>query len=282
MATKDIIQKAAESAIDAVRKSDGAVRDANTLADQTRDAKYSKREELLLGISAAAIKGKWKNDDIDAGVKAAVAAKAGNAKDTSLSTWASEIKRACNERIRDHVETFFAVSTRLWNAEKAALEADSDAPAPLSTAFARKIQLAHALMSAAHGSKDTSPVILTDEADIVAFCEARDPAQDHKRIAKRIAAMRKTFAEFAEEFPHPAFASVDKLLDNLSPESLLGARGKASEPAPVTKPKPVKLTRGEPAPAAEPVEGASDMFDGLDFQTIQMIANKAKAALATR
>jgi hypothetical protein len=253
----------------AITSVDGASAKAREDAKDASKAGYGKREEILRAAAATAVKGKWANVDIDAGIDAALTAATNGQKNASLQTFAGEIARACNERVRDHVDTIFAVSTRRWNAEKAALEEDKDADAPLTAAFARSIQVAHALMAAALGKKDKKgnwvavPVIVTDEADVVAFARDRDPAKDVKRIARKLKALRETFEGFATEFPHPMFATIDKALGALTAEALQGAAGTIKQPVQTAPGK--ANAQAKKANGVAPLEGASDLMADLDL-----------------
>jgi hypothetical protein len=252
----------------AITSVDGDSAKARQDAKDASKAGYGKREEIFRAMSGAAAKGKWANPDIDAGIAAALASS--NVDGDSLKTFAGELAKVCNERVRDHVATIFDVSTKLWNAEKAALEEDKDADAPLNAAFARSIQVAHALMSAALGKKDKKgnwinvPVIVTNEADVVNFARARDPAIDVKRIARKLKALRETFGEFSAEFPHPMFATIDKALNALTAEALQGARGTKAQPVQTTAGKAIKAERAK-ANGAAPLEGASDIMADMDL-----------------
>jgi hypothetical protein len=255
----------------AITSVDGVRTEAREAAGEASNASYGKREEILRAAAAIAAKGKWSNVDIDAGVAAALTATTNGQKNESLKTFAGEIAKACNERVRDHVDTIFDVSTRLWNAEKAALAEDKDADAPLNAAYSRSIQVAHALMSAALGKKDKKgnwvavPVIVTNEADVVAFARDRDPAKDVKRIARKLKALRNTFEEFHTEFPHPMFQTIDKALGALTAEALQGARGTVKQPVQTSPGKAIANERKAKANGVAPMEGASDLMADLDL-----------------
>jgi hypothetical protein len=270
-ANSDKIRNNAIKAFAAITSVDGDRTKAREAAGDASLASYGKREEILRGMAGAAAKGKWSNADVDAGIAAALTAATNGVTNNSLKTFSGEIARACNERVRDHVDTFFAVSTRLWNAEKDAIAADKDAPRPMSAAFARSIQVAHALMSAALGKSDgkggwkVAPVIVTDEADVLAFCRDRDPAKDAARIARKLKALRETFVEFAGEFPHPLFGDIDSALAALTVESLRGARSGKSKPVQTAPGKAIKAERAAKANGVAPVEGVSDIMADLDF-----------------
>jgi len=257
----------------AITSVDGARTAAREAAGEASTAAYGKREEILRAAAAISIKGKWANADINAGVLAALTAATNGQKNESLKTFAGEIAKVCNERVRDHVDTIFDVSTRLWNAEKAALEEDKDADAPLTAAFARSIQVAHALLTAALGKKDKKgnwvamPVIVTSEADVVAFARDRDPAKDVKRIARKLKALRETFGEFSAEFPHPMFGTIDKALSALTAETLQGALGTKTQPVQTAPGKAINQPGARKAKAngVAPMEGASDLMADLDL-----------------
>jgi hypothetical protein len=192
-ANSDKIRNNAIKAFAAITSVDGVRSEARDAAKGASVASYGKREEILRAMAGAAAKGKWSNADLEAGVTAALTAATNGVANNSLKTFAGEISRACNERVRDHVDTFFAVSTRLWNAEKAAIEADKDAPRPISNAYARSIQLAHALMAAALGKSDgkggwkVAPMIVTDEADATRRRMRLASRASSKRFAKPLA-----------------------------------------------------------------------------------------------
>lgn len=253
---------------------DGARTVARGAAQDASVASYGKREEIFRALAGVAAKGKWSNPDIAAGVAAALTAATNGQKNDSLKTFAGEMARACNERVRDHVDTFFAVSTRLWNAEKTALEADKDADAPLHITYARSIQVANALIAAALGKKDAkgnvvaAPVIITDETDVVAFARANDPAKNAARVANKLKRLRETFQEFAREFPHPMFATIDGALNAVTAEQLQGARGRIAQPVQTAPGKAIAQPGARKAKAngAIPMEGAAgDIMGDMDF-----------------
>lgn len=257
-----VIAKAVGTAFTGLGPVDAAATEARNAAIVAGGKRWDKRQVLLTALAATAIKGKWNTPDITAGVKAAVAA-APEANRKTLATFASEVARACHPGVRDHVQTIFAVTVRLWDEEKAALADDGDADCPISTAWSSKYRFAQALFSAAKGTEKVKARVLTDEEDILDYARECDPAKDAKRIAARIAKMRETLAEFGAEFPHPMFPEIDKCLAKLDPAALRGGKSASVTPpvAPVVQ-KVGNVAKAKAAavtPASEPVDGASEI-----------------------
>jgi hypothetical protein len=120
------------SAFSSIAQKDGDRRDAKKMLEGTANDAVNAREGQLVTLANFSASEVWSLSDIDTGVDTAL--KQRNGKDTSINTFASEIKHACHPAAREHVASLQELATNVWNAET---EGGKDDPKPLRQAFAR-------------------------------------------------------------------------------------------------------------------------------------------------
>jgi hypothetical protein len=212
-------------------------------------ATLSKKEELYCTAADMAFKASWVDDACEGAITMALAARGEAQKLSAVKTFASELRLAMHSRVRQAVPQLFTLGREAWAEEQAALKVRKDAPAPLSTAWAR---CTHMLIACMRDIKEHQGNTFPDKASLIAFGIANDPATDDEKIAKKLKTLVKTFDAFHAEFPVDAFKSITQYLKLIDAKTLREARAKA-KPAATPAPAPSNLRKAEPAP-----EPASD------------------------
>lgn len=231
----------------------GQQKGANEALVAASNATNSLREKLLRDAAAISFASAWlDNDAIAAGVDQAVternAADGNDKTPATIKTFSSQLKLAMDTRVRAVVPHIFDIGTQAWDAEGEMLTADSDAAQPLRVAFKRRTHMLVTLLRQVreHGAT------FADADAIVAYGIACDPAKDDEKIAKKLAALRKTFDGFYSEFPLASFKAIDGFLATIKAKDLREARDKANaEPQPASN-----LRKPEPAPQPQPASDA--------------------------
>jgi hypothetical protein len=220
------------TAFNGVLTKDGDRRDAREVYQAASNDATSAREEQLIRIAKIAFDEHWSQYEVDEGTAQAINSR--NAKDTSVNTYANEIKRACHPNARQHVGSLAKLANTVWDAENVA---DKKLPRPLRAAFSRKYHLLQRMISEAIDNEH----VLALSRDVVSFAIAHDPAKNPERMFKRFKNLREQLKTLADEFP----------LDELN-ESVENLRGVGLSD--FKYPSSLKTSR-EPAEAGKAVSG---------------------------
>jgi hypothetical protein len=156
------------SAFSTISTKDGERRDAKKILEGTASDAVNARESQLVTLANFSASEVWSLSDIDTGVDTAL--KQRNGKDTSINTFASEIKRACHPNAREHVSSLAELAVNVWQAET---EGDKDAPRPLRQAFARRYHMLQRMI----GECITSKHVLQSSVEVVGWAISLDPCQ---------------------------------------------------------------------------------------------------------
>lgn len=249
--TLDKITTAASLAFSGVFAKDATRTEAKDLLAEASNEATNERVNALIGFAKAANGGDWLTDDIGAGIDRAIAQR--NAKETSIVTFAAEIKRACHASVRAHVGAMFDLATVAWDAEG---ELDKKAVKPLRKAFSRKYHLVVGRMF----EQAIAGRYFADTDALVSYAIECDPDLDYKKVAKRLKAIREQLASFAADFPVDGLIECNAFLNAITPEDL-----RASREAPATTtdaPKVVDPATVLSSALPEPAPGVVDM-DGM-------------------
>lgn len=243
------------SAFAAVATKDEDRRGAKEVLTAASDDAVSTREGLLVTLANISASEKWELDDIDNGVKAAL--KGRNSKDTSINTFAGEIKRACHPHARDCVSSLRELAQNVWDQELAT--EDKSAPRPLRVAFVRRYHMLQQMISRCIEDEQ----VLETPADVVEWAISLDPAKDPKKAFKRCKALITQIQAMSDEFPDigQLRACVEELttvkkrdFENEQPKSQV-------KPAAVRKAAPKALEETIDAEEITPAMGVSDLLD---------------------
>ena len=175
-----------------VLEKDSARRDAREMFTDASNDAGSARETFLIDLAGMAARNKWSEYAINSGIEKALEQR--NDKDTSIRTFASEIKRACHPQARAHVQTFAKLASEVWDRETAQ---DKKLPRPCRAAFARKYHMLQRMIGEA---VDSGRVINTSH-DCVQWALSLDPKRNPERMFKRLKALRDELHAIADEFP---------------------------------------------------------------------------------
>jgi hypothetical protein len=179
------------SAFSTISTKDGERRDAKKILEGTASDAVNARESQLVTLANFSASEVWSLSDIDTRVDTAL--KQRNGKDTSINTFASEIKRACHPNAREHVSSLAELAVNVWQAES---EGDKDAPRPLRQAFARRYHMLQRMIECI-----TSKHVLQSSVEVVGWAISLDPAKDPAKAFKRAKALRSQIQDLMSEFP---------------------------------------------------------------------------------
>lgn len=233
--------------------------DANTEAEKT----IGVRESLLTRLADQAHRGSWSNDDTADVIKGAIEAHKGNKKSSSLSTFASEVKLACDKRVRRHVTDTFSLAHGAWDAE--ANNDASDAPKPLRKAFSRCY---HTAIAAFKATKDDGTTFEASE-QLIDFANAtiRNREIDYNRVAKRLKSIHEELSKVGDDFPVDGISMCVEFLKDVSVDDLKACRNAQSLTEDMAKePDASEPEAAETAPAEGIVDLDSFMGDALADQ----------------
>jgi hypothetical protein len=258
-ASVEDVKRLVAGAFNSVHAVDATRSDARESANSASQAATGEREHLLVTLSDAALTQQWDGILLEQGVDAAKAAR-NNQKDTSINTFASEIKRACHPSVRAHVSEFFTLADAAWEADG---ETDDK---PLRKAFARKYHMVVGAMfnAAIAGDAPTNETTLRDMAQSV----IRERERDYTKTHGRLQAIRKQLLDFAKDFPVDGITACVEFLGEITKDELKACV------------QPKAAPTEAPAPASEPeaLEGVVDTDDLLAGVNADLAAPELKAA----
>jgi hypothetical protein len=257
----DVVTKAFST----IASKDGDRRDVKKILEGSSTDAVNAREDQLVTLANFSASETWSLSDIDNGV--AQALKERNGKDTSINTFANEIKRACHPNAREHVSSLAELAVDVWEAE---MDGGKDAPRPLRQAFTRRYHMLQRMI----GECITSRRMLKSSVDVVEWAISLDPSKDPTKAFKRAKALRSAVQDLMGEFPgleqlhacnEELYALVSMGVDAFKSDT----SQKALQPKPeVRKPTPAPAapateptTRNEGGDDIEPALGVSDLLD---------------------
>jgi hypothetical protein len=228
------------SAFNAINAKDEDRRDAKTILTAAANDAVTTREGQLVALANFSASEHWELSDIEDGVTAAL--KNRNSKDTAINTFASEIKRACNPHVRNHVPMLQELAQNMWDQELAT--EDKKSPRPLRVAFVRRYHMLQRMI----GNCIETRQPLETPTEVTEWAISLDPAKDRARALKRYTALKTQLRAILDEFPD---------LDNEQPKSQVQPPKLRKDGTPMKAPQ---------APVADVVEeaepaGVSDLLD---------------------
>lgn len=247
----EIAKVAAEftKVFDKIMSADSERGDARDVLAAASETSTNTRLAALVSLAGGAIAGNWSAYDVEQALDKSLSRR--NAVDASIKTFASEIKRACHTKARNHVAAYVALASDAWKDEGDNVKADKKAPTPCRKAFARQYHLVQRMLGeAVDGGR-----VFASVADICDYAAANDPDLDYGKVFKRLRAIRAQIAGFAQDFPVPGFADVIEYIDAIEKDDL-----KTSREAPATV-APVSDAPVSDAPTIEPAAGISSLVD---------------------
>lgn len=254
--TVDDIKRHVNVAFTEFTQADATRQMAREDANAENERTIGVRESLLIRLANHAHSGNWSNDDTTEIVKGAIEAHKGNKKSSSLSTFASEVKLACDKRVRRTVADTFSLARKAFDAETA--DDTKDAPKPIHKAFSRCY---HTAIAAFKATKDDGAV-WEDAEDFTTFAHEtiRNREIDYNRVAKRLKAIREELSKFHDDFPVDGIEECVGFLRDISVDDLKACRNSQSLAEDMAKEPEVE------APATNegaPVEGVVDLDNFL-------------------
>lgn len=260
----DSVKSQIERAVQhAIAKASGAIQtaqDARDLAKSENDKALGARAQAIVGFANAAAQDGWASDDVQDAIKAALNAR--NSKNSTVNTFAGELRLAARREVRGHVARFFQTATAAFADEDAraaaAKEAKQPVDTPLRTAFSRAYHAAMAMARAAADGKIIDAGALTEFA--LATIHARQI--NFKRVKARLDNIRKELAGFHADFPVDDIEACVELLGTIGEGDLKAAYDAEQRRAGATA---ARVVDEHPADddAVAPVEGVVDIEDIL-------------------
>lgn len=224
---------------------------ANDVYTAAREESASVRVKALITVSDAAFRAKWESELIETAVEAVKAEfnpKDGK-KNTSVNTFASELRNAMRPGIRGHVGEMFDVAALAWGAE-----ADAD-DKPLREAFKRRYHMVVGKMFAlAQAGEAWHATALHDAAMAV----IRERELDYTKVHGRLKAIRAQLEAFAKDFPVEGITACVEFLGEVDVKDLKAC----------VKPEP----KAAPEPKVEPAPKAEQTVPSLDDAMADMMA----------
>lgn len=233
-------------------------RDAQAAASDASQAATNVREAALITLAGISHRDKWSKLDTDEAVLRALSTR--NNKDASLATLASEIKRACQPGVRQHVPALAKLAGDVWEAELAEKGAK-----PCRKAFQRKYHMLGRMFTEASNGR-----VFTAAPDVIRWAVALDPDLDYAKVFKRLKAIREQLNAFAADFPVDGFDAALEFLGAVTPDDLKASREQASEPGGTEAAAVAPSEAAEAGP--EPAEGAVSLEDMINDASEQKAA----------
>lgn len=224
--TLNQVKSLVRGAIAKVNVADGDRSTANEAYKVAQQESGSVRETALIEVSEAAATHKWEGDVIEAAVEAVKAEhNTGDKKNTSVNTFASELRNAMRPGVRGKVRQMFATAEAAWDADKDAKT--------LRRAFVRKYHMVvgHMFKAAQRGESLTTQALNEAGAAIL-----RERELDYTAVHKRLKAIRAQLAAFAKDFPVDGITTCVEFLDEVDVKDLKACVTRAQQKAPAPEP----------------------------------------------
>jgi hypothetical protein len=264
--TVDTIKRAVSNAFHQVIAKDNYRKDAADVLQSAQKDAVGAREKLLVALAGAAAQHNWTGDEITDGVDAAVAAQ-NDKKNTSLNTFAAEVRKAMRPAVRGHVQALFDLATKAWDAEG---ELEKGDPKPLRKAFARKYHLVVGPLFDRALASDVPTEI--SELNEMAARKLREAELDAAKVFGRFKALREQLAAFQRDFPVENLDVVVEYLNDMTLDEF--KKAVARETATLPEAAPAGEATQAPASDDAPVQGVSDVIDDV----LGEMAGEAKLA----
>jgi hypothetical protein len=268
------LASAIRSAVTPILAADETRGEAQEALNEAAQGASSLRESIMVKLAEMSANNAMTWTEIE--VSARNAAEIGNKAEKSIVTFIGECKNAMHPDVRMYASDLVSLRNEAWDAEVASKKLDKDAPTPIKKAFVRKYHCLAGLFKAAKEG-----VLLTTEADLIAYAEARDPDLDIDKVFARLEKIRSQLQEFHADFPDDDVGSCAELLGRITKKDLTAARDlKTGNTSVDESVKPVvnnttvveSVKPNDPPPAhiptvvAEsvlPAAGASDILDDV-------------------
>lgn len=220
--TVDQIKALVRSAVAKVNVADGDRSAASDVLKTAQTDSNSARETALIEVSEAAAQHKWEGDHVEAAIEAVKAEhNTGDKKNTSVNTFASQLRNAMRPGVRGKVRQMFATAETAW-------EADAK-DKTLRQAFVRKYHMVVGHMFNAAQRGDELTAVSLNEAGLTIL---RERELDYTAVDKRLKAISAQLAAFAKDFPLEGITACVEFLGEVNVKDLKACVTRAAQPAP--------------------------------------------------
>lgn len=229
-----VIASTIRGALQDVRDTYDAVGTAKEGVKTAQEGEVNARQVTLVHLAGLALAGGWSGDQIDRACALAISEGFANVETPkAIATFIGESKHAMNPNVRGIVGQLITLRDNAWEHEELLSVGDKAAPRPIKAAFSRKYHLMIELFKQAREG-----VVMTTVEDVIAHCEARNPALDPKKVFKEIEAIVGKLTTIRGNFALDELRAAIENLQDITPKALGASRVREVVPVVLTPATP--------------------------------------------